>query len=221
VRDVHLDVAGENVEFDAANARPRPDGSDIQKLREEHVPQVLDAVARAFYDDPLMSWVVPRDSRRKKRLLAGFGLFLRRIWLPQGECYTTDRLAGGSFWLPPGTWHIPVREQLRLLPATIRAFGRDFSRLARILAAVDAKHPRAPHYYLPVVGVAPEWQGRGFGAALLRPVLERCDREHMPAYLEASTPRNRALYERCGFGVKEELSVGGSPPFWLMWREPG
>jgi hypothetical protein len=61
----------------------------------------------------------------------------------------------------------------------------------------------------------------GFGAALLRPMLERCDADGVPAYLEATSPRNRALYERHGFEVTEELKLpAGGPPIWLMWREP-
>jgi hypothetical protein len=45
--------------------------------------------------------------------------------------------------------------------------------------------------------------------------------EGTPAYLEASSARNRALYERHGFEVTEELSLPkGGPPIWLMWREP-
>ena len=67
----------------------------------------------------------------------------------------------------------------------------------------------------------PEWQGRGLGAALLNAVLERCDRERVPAFLEASRPRNRDLYERHGFAVTEEFRLGrGAPPQWRMWREP-
>ena len=69
------------------------------------------------------------------------------------------------------------------------------------------------------IGIGPGWQGRGFGSALLRPILERCDRERLPAYLEASSPRNRALYERHGFEVAEEMRVSDSPPLWRMWRE--
>jgi hypothetical protein len=52
-------------------------------------------------------------------------------------------------------------------------------------------------------------------------MLERCDRERLPAFLEPSTPRNRALYERHGFTVTEEFRLGRSaPPQWRMWREP-
>ena len=57
--------------------------------------------------------------------------------------------------------------------------------------------------------------------ALLAAVLERCDRERMPAFLEASRARNRDLYERHGFTVTEEFRLGrGAPPQWRMWREP-
>ena len=61
-------------------------------------------------------------------------------------------------------------------------------------------------------------QGKGLGGALMRPTLDRCDREGLPAYIEASSVRSAALYERLGFEHIEELRVGGSPPLWLMLR---
>ena len=201
--------------------RPLPDGSDIRKVTDADVPRVAKALARAFYDDPLLGrWVVPDDSRRARQQERGFDLYIRRIWLRHNECYTTDRLIGGAMWLPPGSWHLSVPRQLWLLPPMIATLGRDLPRLMRLLNAFEAKHPHEPHYYLPVIGVEPEWCGKGFGAALMRPILERCDRERLPAYLEATTPRNRALYERQGFEVVEEMTVKDSPPFWRMWREP-
>ena len=42
----------------------------------------------------------------------------------------------------------------------------------------------------------------------MRPVLERCDDERLPACLEATSPRNRALYERHRFEVTEQFAVG-------------
>ena len=53
------------------------------------------------------------------------------------------------------------------------------------------------------------------------PILQRCDAERMPAYLESSSARSRALYERHGFEVTEEFSFGpDAPPLWRMWRDP-
>jgi GNAT superfamily N-acetyltransferase len=213
-RDVTVDEAGLPV-------RPLPDGSDIRKATAADMPQVVDAVARSFYDDPMFSWIVPDDMRRLSTLQRGFALFARRVWCPQNESYTTDRVIGGAFWMPPGTWHLSMLRQLAMLPTLAVITKGDLPRLMRTLNAIEAKHPHDVHYYLPVIGILPEWQGRGFGSALLRPILQRCDDEGVAAYLEASSPRNRALYERHGFKVVEEIRVADdSPSMWRMWREP-
>lgn len=61
----------------------------------------------------------------------------------------------------------------------------------------------------------------GLGAWVLRPVLDHCDANGLPAYLEATCEHNRALYDRLGFAVREEIALGkGAPPLWPMWREP-
>lgn len=190
-------------------------------MRADEIEPVADALARAFEDDPHFSWIVRQPGTRLDRLREAFEVFVRRLWLPHDASYTHDRLVGAALWMPPGTWHVSLSTQLRLLPATIHALRGDSPRLIRALNFIERRHPRAPHWYLPMIGVAPAWQGRGFGAALLRPMLKRCDAEGTPAYLEASTPRNRALYERHGFEVVEECRYASDgPPLWRMWREP-
>jgi RimJ/RimL family protein N-acetyltransferase len=65
----------------------------------------------------------------------------------------------------------------------------------------------------------PSRQGHGHGTALLRPILDRCDREGVPAYLEASNPRCARLYERLGFTTTGTIRPLGAPPIQLMWRD--
>lgn len=168
-----------------------------------------------------MSWFFRDDESRRRRLERGFALFLSDIYLPHDQCFTPEQPAGGALWAPPGKWHLGPLAQLRLLPRMVSIFGRELPRLLRGIAFVESKHPHEPHYYLAVLGVEPEAQGRGLGGALMRPVLERCDHDGLPAYLEASTPRSRALYLRNGFEVVEEITFpGGGPPSWRMWRPP-
>ena len=50
--------------------------------------------------------------------------------------------------------------------------------------------------------------------------LEQIDAAGGAAYLEASSPRNRALYERHGFELLEEFTAEGGPTMYAMWRAP-
>lgn len=140
--------------------------------------------------------------------------------MPHEQVWTIEDLAGVTVWAPPGHWQVPPRELLRRAPSIARAFGRGLPRVLRATTMVEKQHPGDPHYYLPYIGVAPARQGNGLGTALLRPVLDRCDTEGAPAYLEATNKRNLPLYRRQGFEMREELDLPNGPRLWTMWREP-
>jgi GNAT superfamily N-acetyltransferase len=193
----------------------------VRKVVATEAAPVARTLARAFYDDPFVMWQLHGDERRLELVERGFRLFLERIWLRHDECWTTERVAGAALWEPPGTWELGAGRQLLLMPSMLSTFGRHLPRTLKAFGVMEAHHPKAPHYYLPILGVDPDRQRQGIGSALLRPVLARCDRENVGAYLEATSPRNRVLYERHGFTVTEELRVtAGAPPLALMWREP-
>ena len=46
---------------------------------------------------------------------------------------------------------------------------------------MKAVHPEEPHWYLAIIGSDPEARGGGFGSALMRSRLDRCDAECAPA----------------------------------------
>jgi GNAT superfamily N-acetyltransferase len=183
----------------------------------QDIQRLMTVLAESFFEDPIFGWLMPEDSKRLTRLRRYFGIELRHFALPRGRVWTTSDLAGAALTLPPGAWRAPLLTTLM----EGSAFGIHLSRAARIGAAIEWRHtrkPREPHYYVRDIGVHPSMQGKGLGSALLDPTLERCDRECVPAYLEASSERNAALYERHGFRLVEELRVGGSPPLRLMLR---
>jgi GNAT superfamily N-acetyltransferase len=176
-------------------------------------------MAKAFHDDPVIGWLMPDAGRRPARLRRFFGVELRHVALARGCVWTTSDLSAAALVLPPGRWRVPLHATLR----EGRAFGARLGRAARLGAAMEWRHARearGPHYYVRDVGVLPEMQGRGLGSALMAPTLERCDREGLAVYLEASSERSAVLYERLGFEHLSELSVLGSPPLRLMLRPP-
>jgi ribosomal protein S18 acetylase RimI-like enzyme len=79
-------------------------------------------------------------------------------------------------------------------------------------------HPVEPHWYLPMIGVDPTRQNKGYGSMLMRQALAACDREQLPAYLESSNPRNITLYVRHGFEIVGTIQAGSSPPMFAMRR---
>jgi GNAT superfamily N-acetyltransferase len=82
-------------------------------------------------------------------------------------------------------------------------------------------HPREPHYYVRIIGVRAARQGRGLGSTLMQPTLEKADADGLPTYLEASSERSAALYERLGFVHLRKLELpDGGPPVWSMRRPP-
>lgn len=177
--------------------------------------------AAAFEDDPVFRWLMPTRAGRRRRLERFFGLELRHVVLPSGRIWTTDRSLGASLELPPGHWRMPLRMQVAYGPGFMRVFGARLPHALALITKMERRHLREPHHYIPYVGVVPEAQGQGLGTALLVATLDRCDRERMPAYLEATSERNAALYARLGFEHLGEFTLGSSPPLWPMRRAPG
>lgn len=179
------------------------------------------ALARAFADDPVMRWLLPDDAARVARLPRLFAMELRDLFLPNDEVYTTRDLAGGALWAPPNRWRTPPANLLRALPRLIWTLRGRMRTAMECVSAIEHIHPREAHWYLGVVGTDPSHQRQGVGSALLAPVLERCDRDYVPAYLESSKESNLSFYRRLGFEVTRTLDLPhGGPRIWAMWREP-
>lgn len=195
---------------------------DVRKAVAGDQGRLSATLARAFDDDPLINWMVAQDKRRSRRVFDAMDLTLRKFTMPHDEVYTTPAIQGGALWSPPGKWKMGILQQVLLLPEVAKiATWRRIPAVMGGIGAIEKKHPHQPHFYLFVLGVDPEMQGKGVGTQLMAPVLERCDREGLPAYLESSKEKNLPLYERNGFKVTERFQVpNGGPPIWLMWRDP-
>lgn len=186
----------------------------------DDLPRLASVLADAFFDDPPFVWMMPGQRSRLSRLRRFFAIELRAVGLDRGSVWTTNELTGAAICAPPGNWRLPPGAMLRHGRAYTRAFSSRLPRAIGLLARMESHHPRQPHHYIPFVGVASTHQGAGIGTRLLKPTLDRCDRDQLPAYLEATTGRNAALYARLGFEQIGELSFGATEPLRFMLRPP-
>jgi GNAT superfamily N-acetyltransferase len=181
-------------------------------------------MARAFYDDPPFIWMLPDPATRLKRAYRFFATLTRGEALAHGGvdvAWTGSEIAGAAIWLPPGHWKPGIAGQLRTLPGFVRAFGRRLDPASELAQAMLRAHPGEPHWYLYAIGVDPAHQGTGLASALLRQRLDQCDREGLPAYLEATKITSVPIYQHFGFQPTGEPEMPeGAPPLTAMWRPP-
>lgn len=191
------------------------------------VPALSRALAEAFVDDPMIAWVIENEDRESRIAASDAGFFGPSTLggLRRGHAYTEGPVGGpmaaGALWVPPDVELFDDTEVGQLAQALIGAAGEDaIGRLMALGGLVSAHHPTDPHFYLFILGAVEK--GTGAGSRVLQPVLERCDADGLPAYLESSSARNLTFYERHGFRVTWEDAVeGGGPMMRGMWREPG
>jgi GNAT superfamily N-acetyltransferase len=193
---------------------------DVRRRSEcRDVPAIAATVAAAFFDDPVTRWLLPDAQRRRQLVQPMFELYVAP-YVRNGEAYLTADGVGAAVWLPPGGQLFAGEEEEAFGEALAELAGPDIDRFVQLAETFERHHPTEPIYYCQFLATRPGMQGRGIGSALLSDVLARAVQEAMPAYHEATTPRNRALYERHGYVTKGEFPLPDGPPLWPMWREP-
>ncbi|UXA16400.1 GNAT family N-acetyltransferase [Mycobacterium sp. SMC-4] len=197
---------------------------DVAPARRADVKPLSRVLGTAFFDDPLMVWMIPDSARRARALPRIFAAMTRHHFLA-GQAVEVARrdgdLGAAALWDPPGRWKQTRREELRMMPAFLLAMGRHSGRGQAMAELMKSQHPEEPHWYLAVIGSDPAVRGAGFGKALMESRLDRCDAEGAPAYLESTKESNIGYYLRFGFEVTGEIRMpDGGPAIWPMWRQP-
>lgn len=178
--------------------------------------RAIATITMAFSNDPIVRWAF-RDADRYLTYWPRFVKAFGGGAFAKGSADSIDDCGGVALWLPPGAG--PDEETMGEVAAEGVA-SDDQEEVFGFMGQMGEFHPTEPHWYLPVIGVDVTKQGRGYGSTLLRHALERCDKDRLPAYLEATSPLNKLLYERHGFEELGVIQMGSSPPMWPMLRKP-
>lgn len=196
----------------------------IQYQARAHEAEASRVLGAAFRDDPAILYLIRRDDEATSTwcLLQGIRLAAKH---GEGQLATSEgKILGAAFWVPPGVSPVGgTIEQLRLggweapfqigLGGLVRELARqdDLARRVRQSRAKDA-------WYLDLLGVHPDAQGKGVGRLLLEPMLERIDRDGGDVVLVTYKRTNVDYYRRFGFEVESDETKAGLPQGWTMRR---
>ncbi len=198
---------------------------DVGAASRAELAAVAGVLGEAFADDPVVVGMIGADDGRCERATALYAALLRaqdpdgiEVDVARDE---TGLIVGAAVWERPDARGATARRLLREAPGFLQALGPLRVPLAlRGWNAFVRHRPDEPHWYLGEIGVRAAQRGTGVGSRLLAHRLRHVDDHAHGAYLESSTPRNRALYVRHGFESRGEIrGVHAARPT-AMWRPP-
>ena len=179
-------------------------------------------LADSFQDDPPLMWIIP-DPDDRRRLSPGFFRPFVDIVLATGEAHITEGQTGAAMWLDVDIAAAAEEDSGELRQFLVSGIGAEYAEQFFVLDSMfSAKHPNhESHDYLLFVGVIPLVQNQGVGGGLLSHRLVGLDEAGRAAYVEASSPRNAALYARLGFSpMGDPIKLPDGPALYPMWRPP-
>ena len=194
----------------------------IVLLGKDAVDNIVSTLCAAFRDYPVMRYILKEAERYDAQLTSLIAYFtdsrISRNYPVLGVLAGENMVAvanvnpARSIPAPPELEARFRRLQQELGDGAIRRFEA-FARVTEPL------QPEQPHYYLGMIGVRPEYQGKGYARLLLNSVHEMSaqDPESTGVALTTETPANLPLYEHFGYrvlgkGQTEELVT------WTLFR---
>jgi len=200
-----------------------PDG--LRRLTARDRSAAAEVAAKAFKDYVMLEYFYP-DAPSRHAIAETFTFIAVAVCLKYGEVYTTPgTMKGIAAWLPPGKAPFGTWQLLRSVPLPVMfRFGRQGGSQMRSYGEyADNLHRELvpePHWFLQLLGVDPDHRGQGVSSRLVKPMLERIDREGLPCFLDTNTEKNVAIYRRFGFELVSESKVPGTElPHYALLRK--
>lgn len=188
----------------------------VKIAQESEKDNVLNALKLAFAADPAVRWLWP-DSKNYISYFCNFADAFGGKAFSYNSAHYVGEYYGAALWLPPNVYP-DVEKLLSLLQSTGSEDAKKDG--PEVFDKMGGYHPNEPHWYLPLLGVDPFHHGKGFGSALIKYAIAKCDQDNKIAYLESSNPTNVPFYQRHGFELLGTIQVNSSPQIFPMLRKP-
>lgn len=192
------------------------ESEEVRTVTPSEKDDLLATLSLAFSSDPGIRWYFPTAPQFDTHF-PRFSLAYGGKAFDHGGAYSVGDHVGAALWLPPGV-EPDTDEIVEVMHAALPE--EKFAMLGEFIERVEQAHPTEEFWELAVLGTEPMHQGDGHGSRLMEPVLEKCDREDIPAFLISSNPQNLSFYLRHGFEIADTIHFPTMPPFFPMRRMP-
>jgi hypothetical protein len=179
---------------------------ELTPVHEVNCPETLEQAAgvltAAFTDDPVITWMVPRDLAERQTYIHGFmRAWTRFIVDHEGRAVMTARRDAALVWEPwTRTVALTGDDERAFRAEVVATTGPAAERCLHLIDVLDAHYPPdlPPHVHGAMAAVMPGAQTRG---AMLRLAIEMLRYVHtrkLGIYCEASSDSSAALWQRLG-----------------------
>ncbi len=183
----------------------------------------ITAMQKAFIDDPLYQYISDDHVVRENIISIVYDMMINNS---AGDFYIDNSLPqAGAVWMnlqEKGNSSVltGLKVHLRML------FSGGIRRIATLdqpFKQLDQRQKelyQESDYYLSLLFVSPEMQGKRLASKLLSEQLNKFDQEHLTCSLDTFNPNNIGLYERFGFQLVSEIPFQGSLVSYQLQRLP-
>jgi len=197
---------------------------EIKPIKKDSARQATRLLAKSFLNNPVSVHVFDNlfpEEREKKLNTLYYGFVTTAIdYGVANAIYLNGELAGISLAYPPGSY--PFSLWTWLLNGMGGLFlGVKYTwRLALLDSVIRKKHIPEKHWYMFVLGVAPQLQGKGLGGRVVSSMSENADLKAIPCYLETDKPENISFYKSQGYQLVGEETIPSldNLKIWYMIR---
>ena len=183
----------------------------------DDIDTVADIVTDAFDHLEVIHFLVPDPVRRRTVVRDWYRLYVAHAVDGAGQVVLTADGSAAAVWFDRTR---PASEPDGYEKHLADLAGAYLPRFQHLDLRMEASHPTDPHWHLLFLAVRPDRWSHGLGSALMAHTHARLDADGIPAYLEATSEQNRALYRRHGYTDMSPptIAVTGDTVLHRMWR---
>lgn len=198
--------------------------NNLYKIQKKDIKRSGEMFARAFADDPVWKAALPGVAFEK---MAAFFQGPARYGLTYGTIIApSENLEGAAMWVHSKHADMTFLRSIRSgsFLSGLKLGGKNLKKMMPIFTPLEEARKECmkgrEYLYLMILGVDPEYQGRGHGKKLISALLAEADERKLSIYLETSTEKNVVMYEKHGFKViGKVIHPVINLPQWQMLRD--